>query len=336
MSGITIKTARHKADKFPHHEEDEGKGPVTKDEFFRYHPAYHDSIKRILGTSYTPDSTVHYNNNGFVNAVIQAYNHHFDLVIRPDDVWIAILSQLSFHINANAESLRKHFVAHEGKKELTLNIPSSRLEDIDWDKAGDGMVDLMHENLVDKGLKEWIMPKFTTTTRVDSTVSAIIMMSSMKEYFDFTFEMLCGIPHVTLQGTKQDWLSLLEKLDKLDSWDDTTREWHKMLRPILKKFVAAFDGQTDRDFWGHVVSARHYGSGSTTIGGWITAFCAFSERGDFRRGKDHFPDDGWGKMEIYKLEGVPYPTIESSEIPSGHADVNVKIIDTEGWSLNLL
>jgi len=36
------------------------------------------------------------NPNGFVNALAAAYNQHHDLVIRPDDVWIAILSQFSF------------------------------------------------------------------------------------------------------------------------------------------------------------------------------------------------------------------------------------------------
>jgi hypothetical protein len=44
--------------------------------------------------------------NGFVNAVIRAYGHHHALVIRPDDVWLSILTQFSFYVNANAELLR--------------------------------------------------------------------------------------------------------------------------------------------------------------------------------------------------------------------------------------
>jgi len=34
--------------------------------------------------------------NGFVLSVVRAYGQHHDLVIRPDDVWIAILTQFSF------------------------------------------------------------------------------------------------------------------------------------------------------------------------------------------------------------------------------------------------
>lgn len=327
MSGITIQTAKHGAQKYDPYNRIQYASTV--DQFFQHHPSYHRSIERILGSSYEPDNngTIMFMNNGFVNTVVESYSRHINLVVRPDDVWIAILTQLSFHINANSEELRKSFVSHEGKKELTLKIPPSTLETIDWNEASDGMIDLMHENLVDKDLKDWIMPSFSTTTRTDSTVSAIVMMASMKAYFEYVFEMMCGIPQVTLQGTKEDWISILHRLEKLDSWDDTTRAWHKMLKPILKKFVMAFEGEVDLDFWGHIVSERHYGSGSTNIGGWITAFCAFSDNGKFYAGKDESLDDRWGKLEVYKLDGVPYPILKSSEIAAGNAEVNVTIID---------
>lgn len=34
--------------------------------------------------------------NGFVNPAVRAYDCHHDLLIRPDDVWIAILTQINF------------------------------------------------------------------------------------------------------------------------------------------------------------------------------------------------------------------------------------------------
>ncbi|KAF8346501.1 hypothetical protein F5887DRAFT_959362, partial [Amanita rubescens] len=58
--------------------------------------------------------------NGFVNTVIDAYNTHRALIIRPDDVWLAILVQFNFFVNGNAELLRKNFVSHEGKEKLTV------------------------------------------------------------------------------------------------------------------------------------------------------------------------------------------------------------------------
>lgn len=330
MSNITIKTASHSTNtvtnRLPPSPE-----PIPADNFFRYHPAYDNCIKRIIGTNYAGDNKTQFRSNGFVQTVVSAYSGHHDLIIRPDDIWIAILSQFSFYLNANAEKFRTQFVAHEGKKELVVLVPPTSLEGIDWDSFGDKMVEKMHEELVDKDLKYWIIPNFTTTTRTDSTVSAILMMATLKHYFTYTMQMLCGIPHVTLEGTRDDYQSILSRLDKLDSWDNSTRAWAKMLKPILRKFIAAFDGEVDLDFWGHIVSEHHYGSGSSELGGWITAFSAISEKGLFTAGQDVLPNEMWGNpRKPYKLDGVPYPVISFSELAPGHAEVDLKIIDAGG------
>jgi hypothetical protein len=58
--------------------------------------------------------------NGLVYTVIEAYNRHRALIVRPDDVWLAILTQFCFFVNGNEEALRHVFVAHEGKQELEV------------------------------------------------------------------------------------------------------------------------------------------------------------------------------------------------------------------------
>lgn len=60
--------------------------------------------------------------NGFVYSAILAYNQYHHLRIRPEDVWFAIISQLSFYINRYAEELRGMFVAYEGKKKLMVGL----------------------------------------------------------------------------------------------------------------------------------------------------------------------------------------------------------------------
>ncbi|KAH9104508.1 hypothetical protein LEN26_008237 [Aphanomyces euteiches] len=54
--------------------------------------------------------------NGFVFGAIQAYNQHHNLIIRPDDVWLAIMVQFGFFVNGNAETLRDSLVKHQGQK----------------------------------------------------------------------------------------------------------------------------------------------------------------------------------------------------------------------------
>lgn len=319
---VTIKTAPHSARKYPAYN-----FPDTAQTFFEENHHYQESAEKLLSSSFVPKQSVRSLPNGFVNAVVEAYSHHYHLIIRPDDVWISIISLLSFYINAHAETLRKKFVTHDGKKKLELRLPPSTIQGIDWDYAGDGMIELMDEHLVDKDLKEWITPDFTTTTRTDKTVSAILMMACMKSYFEYRFRLLCGIPSVTLEGTKEDWLKIQKRLEKLDTWGEETTAWHRMLKPILKKFISAFDGEVDNDFWGHIVTKEHFGSGTRTLGGWITAFCAFSVRGRFI---ESFRKDnrGWTRVGTpYVLNGVTYPIIDDLDVPSGSAAVDVTIID---------
>ena len=169
---ITIKTAPHLANKFS-----PGNLPTDTDVFLNRRSGFEMEGTKFLSSSLHPDQLVYHTSNGLVDTVLRAYNQHHNLVIRPDDVWIAIISQLSFHINADAEKLRHKFVAHEGKKKLVLIIPITPLDKIDWDSAGDGMTDLLDDNLVDKDLATWIIPQFSTTTRVDKTVSAMLFMA---------------------------------------------------------------------------------------------------------------------------------------------------------------
>ena len=54
--------------------------------------------KELLQTSLVKPnfSTIHEQGNGFVHTVLAAYNQHHHLILRPDDVWIAILAQFNF------------------------------------------------------------------------------------------------------------------------------------------------------------------------------------------------------------------------------------------------
>lgn len=335
---ITIKTAPHEAKKFspPVQRLDFGAKPTpyhVKDahDFFSADATYHGAATKLIASSYNPNDLLYYKQNGFVHTVLDAYNHHYHLVIRPDDVWISVITQLSFYINAHAKDLRKRFVQHIKKKELKIELPPSTIDNIDFSFMSSEMTKLLHENLVDKNLRDWILPAFSTTTQSDTTVSAIIMMASMKTYFAFACETMCGIPSVTLDGTKQDWLEIQKRLEFLDGFGEPTRLWATMLRPVLSKFIAAFDGETDDVFWGHIASPVHFGSGSPTIGGWITAFCAFTEKGEFTGpAPENFNPKGWNidySQQKYSLDGILYPVISQKNIPIGSVEVDLKVIE---------
>ncbi|KAF7341366.1 hypothetical protein MVEN_01873100 [Mycena venus] len=287
--------------------------------------------------------------NGFVNTVITAYNGHHALVIRPDDVWLAILSQFNFFVNANAELLRASFVAHEGQRELVIwaEEEGSRY-DVDFARMARQMVNLIDKNVVDPTLREWVMPDFTTTTTNDITVAAALTMATLKQYFSYGFGILCcGIPRVTLEGDRSDWVNILQRLEKLKEYGLETIAWYHLLRPVISRFVAAFDepaSDENVDFWQRVAHLTKQFSGPSYYSGWINAFNVFSKEGtwighrlDKTKAAAKAPEsltaeDFWDTYGEYVnkalvLDGTPYHCLDTNKVPPAYAEVDVKLND---------
>ncbi|KAJ7219811.1 hypothetical protein B0H12DRAFT_1241420 [Mycena haematopus] len=283
--------------------------------------------------------------NGFVHTVISAYNHHHNLIIRPDDVWITILTQFNFFVNANAELLRASFVAHEGKKELTV-----RRQGMDFAAMARQMVDLLATVVVDPTLRVWVMPDFSTTSVKDTTVGAIVMMSTLKAYFEYVFEGIeCGIPRVTLDGTKADWESILRRLEKLKEYGIETTAWYHLLVPVISRFVAAFDASdsaSNVDFWQKVAHFVPGGSGPSYYSGWITAFCTLIHLQsqvpvspvppESLSAKEFWTHYGTLSSSQYTrhskltLDDAPFHMVDSNNIPSSYVDVPVTVKNSPG------
>ena len=219
--------------------------------------------------------------NGFVRAAISGYNNHHHLIIRPEDVWFAILSQLNLFMKLNAEKVRSFFVAHQGQKQLQVSDVGTR-GTYDFAKMAEKMAGLIKENLVDPSFGEWVMPDFTTTTDTDRTVAAILMMGALQEYFSYKCMLLCGLPSVTLLGDKSDWEKLLMRIELIPKLGPEPAQWYQLLKPVLTRFVRTFDSPESseiKDFWQNIVHYRSGGSGPTYLSGWIAAFCFWDEKG---------------------------------------------------------
>jgi len=202
-------------------------------------------------------------------------------VPRPDDIWLAILTQSSFYVNTHAEELLSLFVAHEGKKELRITAYGTRYT-IDFGRMARQTAVLLEENLTDPALRKWAIPTFSTTTITDSTMYAIVLMATMKRYWETFFGLSCGIPHVTLDGAREDWEVVLQSIEKLKEFGFKATAWYHLLRPVLVRFVNAFDdpdGKENIDFWGRGAHLHSGVSGPAYLMGWATAFCVFDANG---------------------------------------------------------
>jgi hypothetical protein len=283
----------------------------------------------ILSQTRINEDTFTVQENGFVLTVCKAYNQHHHLILRPDDVWLAIAIQFGLYVDANSEALRHLFVAHEGKKEL--NVDGSR-----FDEMSVMMGNKMKENVKDPEVCDWILPGFSTTTENDTVVGSVVLMATMKKYFSYKFSLCCGIPEVTLLGTVQDWEEIRRRVGKLNSYGGNCIKWAGMLELITHEFVESSKGNVNLDFWSKVCHYSGGGSGPSYISGWITAFCVFNSDGKWQ-GNVEYSDDRhnpWGLMKLEdekKVEKVenkfPNVCIDTSDIPCGYLTVDVKVDD---------
>ena len=278
--------------------------------------------------------------NGLVHGIFRAFQQDLHLVLRPDDIWLSILTQFSMFVNGNSEHLRTQFVAHQGKKELIIDAGPQRIEDVDMGWFVQAMTELIQENVVDPQLRELIMPNFSTTIDDDKSVAAIVMMGTLQAYFDYGFEFGCGFPSVTLQGEKSDWEEILLKVQRLSKYGPEMTEWIRLLVPVIQYMIASFTQPTSPDiknFWLRACHAIGAGgsAGVRTLSGWITAFCFFDKTG--QRTTEYADEElvtyGGGislaERKRLVLGDIVYPVIEHSGIPKGVVSVPATVWDHE-------
>lgn len=268
------------------------------------------------------DGHISSSNNGFVWAAHDAYSQHHHLVIRPEDVWFAILTQLSFYINGHAEELRSFFVAHEGQQHLQLEVM-----ELDFASIANEMTHLIAKNVVDPGLRDWVMPSFSTTSDSDRAVGAILFMGAMQKYFTYGVCVTCGIPSVTLLGEVDDWKDILWRIDKIELLGEQAVQFAQMLRPIVKHMVLSFESPESFEvveFWNTIIHRISMASGTDYFTGWLTAFCFWNEDGKPK----HLGREMFG--------GVLYPTVEVDQVPAGTASVPITVTNSGTYEATMV
>ena len=208
--------------------------------------------------------------NALVWAINTAYDKHYPIVLSPDAVWLVIAQGFARHVNENAEKLRNLFVEHEGKKTLSVRRDDFIKGSLDnpWPEVFGEFSEKIRQNIGPK-LHDLLSPTFTTTGPVEKAAADVVLMDTMKKYFEFDFCTFCGIPEITLEGTLEDWKQLRDRAVALAEFD--LEWWITELTPVLDQFVAAASGKPDRKFWTKMYKEVDE-SGGPYIRGWIITF----------------------------------------------------------------
>ena len=218
--------------------------------------------------------------HGLMEAVHIAYADHYPLVLSPDTIWLTIAQGFANHVNVNAEKLRKRFVAHEGKKMILIERDhfSKGNPDNDWQGCFAEFSDKIEEHIGKK--RDLVVSKFSTTNPISKAASELVLMDSMKAYFKYAVRTMCGIPHITLLGSAEDWQNVKTRVENLAEYE--LDWWVNSLVPVMSQFVSASEGKVDVSFWDSMYK-KNGGSGGPYCSGWVNTLFPYVEnyKGNF-------------------------------------------------------
>lgn len=226
--------------------------------------------------------------HGFIAAVTAAFANHYPLTLRPQHFWLLISQAVATHVDLNAETLRKNWVAHEDKMTLTVSCDAFSLGSSgnNWASVVSGKPDSfaaqITANTVEAAAKA-LSPRFSGTTAAEDISQKVVVMDICKNFFSYRCTTKCGFPQITLEGTIADWQLLHEAAERLLTRCEQgfATKWASSLLPVLDKLVAARRGaEIDALFWNSMCKrGGTTGSGARTwFNGWINIFFPYIKR----------------------------------------------------------
>jgi len=253
--------------------------------------------------------------NGMVNAALSAYSSHHHLILSPDSVWVTITTAFANFVDRNAEQMRNMFVAHDGMKELVVYGGGS-IQSANYDH----LIHLISEKIEENtkyDIRNWLECNFSTTDVKSRTISKIVLMGAMKNYFSYKMCLCCGLPGVTLEGTLEDWQEIRNRVTRLATYQiPDLSSWSEVLGYVLDQFVASYQGKVDKDFWNRIAHKTGGGSGPRYLEGWILAFVPWTDGGSYIL----------NSLETIKSTNS-YGKMDTNDIPVSAVEVPVKIDD---------
>jgi hypothetical protein len=188
--------------------------------------------------------------------------------------WLMIAQGFAQHVNLNAETMRHQFVEHEGKKEIKVRRDDfcKGSPENPWDESFAVFSERIKEHIGDENHGNIVVP-FSTTGKVEKAANEVVLMESMKAYFSYTMQTLCGIPQVTLEGEVADWEKLRDKTETLGETYDI-RWWTDHVHPVFDRIARNVAGADDPELWVDFFKLGG-GSGGPFVNGWINVLLPY-------------------------------------------------------------
>ena len=212
----------------------------------------------------------------FIECIHQAFIGHRPIVISPDDIWLLIIQGFTEHISKMPEFYRKKLVNHQGTMKLSVRDDSLiKGQQNPWDSVVEQLCQKIKHHS-DPNFHDIFTKSFSTTQLENSVAFQVCLMDVMNPYFSYEAITFCGIPKIILKGTPKDWLSLINRTKKLETFHLSW--WVQHIIPVLEKIQSSSKGTSHDTFWRSLYKYNE-SSGGTFITGWIIKFFPYLHSG---------------------------------------------------------
>lgn len=274
--------------------------------------------------------------NCFVSAIHTSFDEHRPLSLTPDVIWLTICQGVSIHINQNFEELESFIFKAEkpdGFHVRNDGLSAKSGSEFTGSSRDEHWADLLHAfsdsttKYVNDDYYAFFVPEFSTSTNIITTSYEITMLEGFSQAFQYFGDSGCGIPYITLQGTREDWQAIYNRLDKIEELG--LEVWATELRGVLQKFIDSYDGAIDLDFWQSIYK-DHLEYGAFYVSGWfIKLFPYLESTGEREEASD--PEGMYYSRapKIYTvnqfIKGDDYliSRLSTDDFPSGIAEIDV-------------
>lgn len=232
---------------------------------------------RWLTPPRTGDTIFH---GGYYHYLSIAWKKHYSIVLKPDDIWNIILSELAVEINKNSGNYANLFTKTPDSKQ-TITVLTGDVESIDPLSVVAAL-----KNRVPSDVNAFL-PTFSTTTDANILANSIVFCDMVSPYYNYCTK-LCGIPNILILGEQEDWLMLAERINNLTTifTTGTINKYLTNCHVIATKLYYAICGTNSVEFFKNIFKIRFCGSGSNEVNGWMLSFLMNNPT---RMGEDRLP-----------------------------------------------
>jgi len=135
----------------------------------------------------------------------------------------------------------------------------------------------------DSRIRNAIHPELSTMNRVDHLAYSGILLGAAREFFEYTWGTLCGIPQITVQGTRQDWMKvgdLATGLGSLHEHPELSGFCNYAREVVLESIIGLYDGKEDVGFWASLVKHDSQSGAEGCTAGWLPSLNLYDENGN--------------------------------------------------------